>query len=474
VWKLILRSGVNDFEVFVMLKFEDLKQSSARRQSTNSLIVRLGLALLIFGCTLVLSPEAGAQTASTAEPPAALPAISYTLGSTITFATHDQLAGYGFSFGPSDGHFGAIAAGGGNYTFYGTAGSSAVCPTALAPEGVFTFTGTLDDATGGSPCNELIAPAAAGVPNGWLFDSNYAGGGEVVRFSADGTKGSLMPFHGELWWKNLSNPPSYKCHVNGQTSEVNCFYSGLGLAYSTDDGKTFTVAGQILQPSEPLSTFQGGGTNMAVGYGSLVVADEKGKHLKNPPDSSGAYFYPFFNDLLQGAPGACASAICLGVARARYDDTVAAVLSGKPHRVAKLFHKYDASSAKPWDQPATSDTPDDTGTAGSYSPLWSDTPAADSEVIYDRTCHAYLAVYLGGGGFQVRASSDLLHWSEPIGPTYSEAGNDLYYPTLIGDMKDPTVGGPAPRVYVQSFPIGKFPNYDYATFESIPLMLSCN
>ena len=60
---------------------------------------------------------------------------------------------------------------------------------------------------------------------------------------------------------------------------VPCFYSSIGLAVSTNDGGTFRVAGQIVQPSEPLSVFEGGGNNMAVGYGSLLVADANGKHL---------------------------------------------------------------------------------------------------------------------------------------------------------------------------------------------------
>jgi len=109
-----------------MPKFEELKKIAAGRQSWTSWTERSKFAVLIFGCTLVFGSQAGAQSASTVHAPAALPAISYTLGSTLTFATHDQLAGYGFSFGPSDGHFGAIPAGEGNYVFYGTAGSSAV------------------------------------------------------------------------------------------------------------------------------------------------------------------------------------------------------------------------------------------------------------------------------------------------------------------------------------------------------------
>jgi hypothetical protein len=128
-----------------------------------------------------------------------------------------------------------------------------------------------------------------------------------------------MPFHAEVWWQNPATP-DHKCNVAGSFgSKVKCFYSSLGLAVSTDDGKTFKVVGQILQPSQPMSFFTGGGANMAVGYGSLVVADANGKHLDNPPaDPNNAYFYLFYTDFAPGCPGVCANAICMGVARAPY------------------------------------------------------------------------------------------------------------------------------------------------------------
>jgi hypothetical protein len=80
-----------------------------------------------------------------------------------------------------------------------------------------------------------------------------------------------MPFHSEFHWKKMTNPPSYWCKAGAGTFLVPCFYSSLGLAVSTDDGKTFKVTGQILQPSQPLSVFQGGSNNMGVDYGSLGV-----------------------------------------------------------------------------------------------------------------------------------------------------------------------------------------------------------
>ena len=96
----------------------------------------------------------------------------------------------------------------------------------------------------------------------------------------------------------------------------------------------------------------------------------------------------------------------------------------------------------------------------------------DGEVLYDSAFDVYLAVYQAGLEIQVRASNDLLHWSEPIGTPYTEAGHTLYYPTLMGETGDPTIGGQTPRLYVTSFPTGSFPNYTTSVFESVPLTLS--
>jgi hypothetical protein len=390
-------------------------------------------------------------------------------GAPITFATHAELASYGFTSGPSDGQFGAIPSGGARYTFYGTA--RATCPGSPNAGGEFAFVGTLDRVTGSDGCKSLFGPGDA--PTGWVFDKDYAGGGQVVHFAGGGKSGWLVPFHGEIWWQNPATS-DHKCNIpGGSGSQVPCFYSALGLAVSTDNGKTFKVVGQVVQPGQPMSVYTGGGTNMNVGYGSLVVADANGKHLKNPPpDPSIAYFYLFYMDLWPSSSGICANTPCIGVARAPYLGVIAAVFSGDPHQVAQVFHKYDGASPDPWTQLATSDTPDESGTAGKYVPLWTDDAGIQPEVIYDSSYDVYLAVYQWKQGIRVRASDDVLHWSEPIGPSYQEPGRSLAYPTLLGDTGDPNVGGPVPRVYFSSFPIGGFPNYKTAIFESVPLMLS--
>lgn len=397
-----------------------------------------------------------------------IPSIVGTFGTATTFATHAQLAGYGYSYGPSDGQFGAIRGSGGTYTFYGSAGSGASCAGTPSLTGEYTFTGTLTQVSGSS-CTRLFGPGTG--PAGWVFDSNYAAGGQVVWFRSGADSGWFIPFHSEYHWVNPSTADG-KCYVNGSSAggEVPCFYGGIGLAVSTDGAATFRIVGQVFQPSEPLSTFKGGGTNMGVGYGSLLVADSSGKHLPTPPaNPAGAFFYLFFTDRLPGLPGICATRSCIGVERAPYAAVVTAALSGDPHQVATVFHKWDGTS---WSQASTSDTPDLSGTSGSYAPLFTDDAGGVPEVLYDSAVAAYLVVYQSGPSVAVRASSDLVHWSGTIGTPYSESGRQLYYPTLMGETGDPTVGGPQPRVYFTSFPTDSFPKWGLSVFESVPLNLT--
>lgn len=432
-------------------------------------LARSSIFVLLIACS---APDLRAQQA------AFLPNFNLTFGSPTTFATHAELASYGFAWGVSDGLFGAIPRGNGNYIFYGTAGCNSNCAgTPAGTAGVFSFAGTLDHVSGSNGCKRLFGPGSAAP--GWTFDRDYAGGGKVVRFSSGATSGWLMTFHAEYHWKNLANPPSYWCFIgNSTTSAVPCFYSSIGLAVSTDDGKTFQVAGQIIQPSQPVTVFEGGTGNMDVGYGSLIVADANGQHLDNPPpDPSKAYFYELYSDYLPGLPGVCGQYHCAALARAPYADTVAAALSGDPNRVAQLFHKYDGATPNPWSQPATawaqgSATPDLSGVAGKFAPLWTDEVANEPDILYDGAFDVYLAVYPTLQGARMRASKDLIHWSNHFSTSFGESGNQLVYLTLQGETGDPTVGGFTPRLYFSSFPTGVFPDYTKATFESVPITLT--
>lgn len=70
-------------------------------------------------------------------------------------------------------------------------------------------------------------------------------------------------------------------------------------------------------------------------------------------------------------------------------------------------------------------------------------------MIYDCAFDGYLAAYTVGTRngivFRIRFSRDRIHWSGPMGPDISDPGRDVFYPTLIGETGDPTIGGAAPR-----------------------------
>src|ERR1019366_9905732 len=152
---------------------------------------------------------------------------------------------------------------------------------------------------------------------------------------------------------------------------VPCYYSTLGLAVSTDGGNTFRVAGKRLQATDRQRPSKGTDASRNIVYGSLVVADANGQYMGNPPqDPKKAYVYLFFDSSGKDLPGACTVFQCTGVARARYDDLVSAVLSGNPYAVAKLFRKYDSSSPAPWSQPGTGVSPDLSIGGGTFTPLF--------------------------------------------------------------------------------------------------------
>jgi hypothetical protein len=407
------------------------------------------------------------------EPAAAKASLNYTASAPAVFMTQQEMRGYRFQWGPADGQFGAIPLGQGRYRFLGGAGGGQTCPPAGRKIGVFGFTGTLDRVTGGDGCAVVLG--AGEGPRGWLFDANYAGGGQVIRFAANGKSGWLMSFRGEYWWKNRARPDGW-CDGGSAAfaGGVPCYYSTLGLAVSTDDGRTFKAAGESLQLTDPLSASKGGQVNRNIGYGSLLVADANGKHLDNPPpDPRSAYIYLMFVSSGADLPGACTKAQCPGIARARYEDVVAAVLSGDPHAVARLFRKYDAALDDPWSQPATGDSPDLTIGGGRFSPLY--LGGGPNMVVYDRAFDVYLgAVITYAGrlpGLTIRTSTDLIHWSDPIGPPITDGKRALSYITLLGETGDPTIAGAEPRLYFRSTPEGK-PNWQDAVFKVVKLRLS--
>jgi hypothetical protein len=408
----------------------------------------------------VLVACGGCRSAPPAIADSGVSGFTLTLGTPTLFATHAELVANGFTWGPSDGTMGAASMGGDNYDFFGAARGSATCTDSPSTQGAFRFTGTLDHLTGlpAGQCKALFTNGSA--PTGWVFDKDYAGGGSVVPFKRGATTGLLMTYHGEVHWKGPAS--------NGLCGAgVPCFYGGIGMAVSLDDGATFKSVGQIIQAYPPLSDYQGGSVNLGMGYGSIVVADANGKWIAAPPaDLGNTYLYVFFEDYDKNGPGPCGKGACVTVARARFDqvlDAVVPLASSNPTTVAGLFHKYDATAGDPWSSPATSGDPTENTASGHFTPLFSDETDYLPSVIWDNLASAYLMVhhqYVGGAqptNFQFRSSTDLLHWSVPIATFAPPAGKQPFYPTLVGETGDPLVGGAAPRVYFSTFDL--FPDW---------------
>jgi len=412
--------------------------------------------------------------------------ISVALGSASTFATHkDDFAPAGFTWGPPDGTLGAVANGDGTYTFFGAALGAAsasaagpACGGSPGIQGAYRFAGTLDHYTGlpAGGCKALLEKG--GAPSGWVFDKDYAGGGSVLPFKDGATSVLLMTYHGEVHWKNpTGTPPNYFC--NG----VPCFYGGIGLAVSVDGGATFKSVGQIVQPYQPLSFYEGNSENVGVGYGSMVLADAAGNPVATPPvPPSSAYLYVFYEDYLKpGAGSPCANTACVAVARARWDDVVLAVLplsASSPTTVAGLFRKYGGASG--WTQPATSGDPTLETASGAFAPLFPDTNSFLPSVIWDTVANAYLMVhqrYVGQAqptqptAFVIRSSTDLVHWSDPLATFSPAAGHEPFYPTLVGETGNPLVGAGSPRLFFSTFP-SSFPSWSTSELDTLPVQVT--
>jgi hypothetical protein len=415
----------------------------------------------------------------------------YSFGPASTFAKHDAFCALGLDWGLPDGSLGAIAGREGHYRFFGSAKGAATgsstpfdfCPStspacSTLGQGSFVMEGTLDALTGLYPstCSSLFGPgaAAAAGATGWTFDHDYAGGGQVVPFSASTVgagEGYLMPYHGEFQG------------TGGTCDGVHCYYGGIGLAVSTDDGASFKSVGQIIQLYEPRSV-----TNIGGGYGSLVVADANGN--PNPTDLSTAYFYLLYPDTDENAgtgsgkdgnPAMCTH-FCLALARAPYSAVVNAVTATptNPAAVAALFQKYDANVSPPWHTLESPINGANTSPGGFFTPVFSDEGGAMASVIYDSTINAYLLAYMAPPAdgvspqtiddeqVHIRVSSNLIDWSATVAtfqsPPDSHGTYTDIYPTLIGEAGNPLVGTTNPRVYFQKFLSD--PNSSSTTFPS--------
>jgi hypothetical protein len=267
---------------------------------------------------------------------------------------------------------------------------------------------------------------------------------------------------------------------------VPTYYGGIGLAVTVDGAATFRSIGQVIQLYPSTGDWQAYNSapttknpeNVGGGYGTLVLADNDGNYVSNPPaDPANTFFYLLypdtdFNYAQDGNPQIC-QYFCLAVARASYVSVMNAVTTQTTAAtVASLFTKYTLTGGvATWTQPGDSGYGDQSVESGSFTALMPDQGGALASVIYDTVAGEYLMVFMASDdetindeGICLRTSKDLIHWSPeatdppeiPNPPTclrYFAPANDrtYVYPTLVGEGGNQLVGGASPFVFFQNF-----------------------
>jgi hypothetical protein len=259
-----------------------------------------------------------------------------------------------------DGTLGVVDEGD-NYAFVGSG----------ADQGVATTVGTLSD-----PIKSAVDVTRI---SGLHLPFNYAAGGPVLDDPADNSW--LVFYHAERW----------------PEGDATRYYSSIGLAISTDRGRSWRDLGEIIRPHVPYAE----------------VASQPVEVGAGPYIEVGGYVYVYFRDEI--GPRQTSQ---LSVARA----PVAAVLaSSRAGRTIAWHDYYDGS----WEQPAL---------GGLASPLEPDNPQTRwFDVLFDPRLGRYVLAAATNDGIGVNLyaafSTDGIHWSGRQRLTDDHAEN--LYPTLV-------------------------------------------
>jgi hypothetical protein len=360
--------------------------------------------------------------------------------------TATQRTSFGFAFGPPDGTIGVLPISNGNYMFFMSANSAATCLGSQSTEGTYRLGGTLTSITEPYGCSVSMSDKTAD-PNGYIFDRNYSGGGPVLKVSSGTNTAILHVYHGE--------------YQAGTCKNGTCFYSSLGMAFSVDNGATFSKLGEIVQPYVTRDSILNAPTNLDVGGGTLVLADANGNYVANAAsaDPTTLYVYVFYPDLDPSLPAPCNTVPCQAVARAKLSDVITAAFGNNTAAFPTLFKKlYNGS----FTEPGTSGDPNAAMNSGHYTPV---VAAAGSfpSIIYDTVTSQWIMVYeQGNDSVHMRHGSSLTSWSasDDAGGSFTNAPNGEIYTTLIGESGDPSVSNGNPYlIYVKaSVPWPSWPN----------------
>ena len=237
-------------------------------------------------------------------------------------------------------------------------------------------TGTLDHPIIGS-----VTPAI--VIGGMKHAYQYAAGGPVYIDQATQTR--LLFYHAEIW-------PGGDYHN---------YYAVIGMARSTDAGRSWTDLGEIIRP------------NMPIGVATRGVEIFSGSYTVN-----GDYFYVYFEDFL-----ASGQVNCLAVARARVSDVLAAAINSAD--VVGWNKFYNGS----WGEPALGGKSSSLE-LGNPSCYWGDVSYNDYIQRYLLVCASYAdpGIYT----LQLSESQDGLNWSPRQVVAETTTTDELCDPTLVG------------------------------------------
>jgi hypothetical protein len=337
-------------------------------------------------------------------------ALTLSLGSQQTLVSADTRLGTGLDAWP-DGPFGVQKS------------STGYVYTAPNHGDVQRTTGTLTNPIADGSGTQIRVQGARGT----VPDLGYAAGGPVYTDPKSSTR--LMFLH-------LERYPT--------GSAADGFYGAIGLARSTDRGKTWRYLGEIFSQNWSYEQFKSdpgrcttdaGRTEYGVvntGFGQFVVRNEGGTD----------YFYLYAPDTQAPAPGS--TDLCqvnFAVARAPVAAVLAAAAAGNPGTWSKRY-------AGGWTESSLGGRSDDIRPRqGRFS----------FDVAYDSYLGSYLLVMpvpIGGGQFslQLQQSSDGLNWSAP--QTLFTMSGEIYAPSIIGTGKDPNVAGKSFYVWFGQSPDG--------------------
>jgi hypothetical protein len=280
--------------------------------------------------------------------------------------------------------------------------------------GSFTTTvGTLDNPLGtDDPEDVSVSPNPSSAINPILPSYGYMGGGPVYQVPAGmpGAGNLLATYHAEL--------PN------------DALYAALGLAPSTDDGRTWTDLGEIIRLNQAYSV---GLDGFEIGDGPLVLS----------PDHK--YFYLYFPDWiangtlhLTDAQGVNTTTN-VSVARAPVSALLAAAFGPKPHH-AVAFQKFYQGS---WIlQPAIGGASTDLNPHSNYQGYL--------DIHFNSFLQRYVMIISNDTNFGYSESPDGLHWTLPtlLGNFETIAA----YPTSVGLGDDPRILGKSFYVYFTHLP----------------------